>query len=118
MVVILWRAKFDKTCTTTDYDVWRDKTSATTRTGEKFHVWCEHTVGALKVKKIELRALVRWARYCVYVRNYVQLPRLKADLRPIYAQLRKRKRKRKRPLRALAHPLRDFSRLACVGRSF
>ena len=33
-------------------------------------------VGALKVQFSELRALVRWARYCVYVRNYVQLPRL------------------------------------------
>ena len=33
-------------------------------------------VGALKVQISELRALARWARYCVYVRNYVQLPRL------------------------------------------
>ena len=35
-------------------------------------------VGALKVHISELRALVHWARYCVYVRNYVRLPRLKA----------------------------------------
>ena len=33
-------------------------------------------VGALKVQISELRALARWARYCVYVRNYVRLPRL------------------------------------------
>ena len=44
VVILLWRDKFNKTCTATDYDVWRDKTSVTTRTGEKFRVWCEHTV--------------------------------------------------------------------------
>ena len=47
VVILLWRDKFDKTCTATDYDVWRDKTSATTRTGEKFCVWWEHTVHEL-----------------------------------------------------------------------
>ena len=36
----------------------------------------ETRVGALKVQFFELRALVRWARYCVYVRNYVRLPRV------------------------------------------
>ena len=35
-------------------------------------------VGALKVHISELRALVRYARYCVYVRNYVRLTRLTA----------------------------------------
>ena len=33
-------------------------------------------VGALKVQISELRALARWARYCVYVRNYVRLTRV------------------------------------------
>ena len=36
----------------------------------------ETRVGALKVRFFELQALVRWARYCVYVCNYVRLPGL------------------------------------------
>ena len=44
MVVILLRHdKFDKTCTATDYDLWNDKTLATTRTGDKCCVWCERS---------------------------------------------------------------------------
>ena len=46
VVILLWRDKLDKNCTASDYDLdlWRDKTSATTRTGDKCRIWCERTV--------------------------------------------------------------------------